>query len=481
MQTRQFWLGIIAAVTVSGCASGGTSVAPVTSAGTTRDVRDATGALVDGGFESGVHTAWPQCGSGASADFTKTLVHSGLESMKMGGTTTEPNGDAAVCQSFTVPAGGSISFWVNESTNETSTATAYQYAQILNPAGTVLLTIYKEAANGNAWIQRTANLAAFAGQTVQIKFGTHGTAKAGFHIVQFVDDVAVASGGPTLTVLAQSDFISAINAATKSVSFSTYELTSTNAVATALIAAATRGVAVHVDFPSDAFAVQIGVTAADMATANKITAAGGTVAFDAGTQTPNNEPLHAKLAIIDGVGYLDGRNWDAGDVILKDTNANDLSVLTSALALTPIDGTQLDTIKQDALSMEVSFIGAHTGTIDFMTESFGAGSVATALLTAVQAGKTVHIIVLKSDLSTTEDTVLTQLQTAGADVRTNSGSGSEKMTIANGVAWFGSSNATTGNPFQIDWGMNITDPTIVNSLQSLYNTTLAASAVYVAP
>jgi hypothetical protein len=217
----------------------------------------------------------------------------------------------------------------------------------------------------------------------------------------------------------------------------------------------------------------------DTESAQNIENAGGTVMWDAGTQTPNNEPLHAKLAIVDGTAYLDGRNWDSSDVIVSETGAADLTAIGNAIALNPTDSPTLDTIKQDALSLETTFINDASGTtIDYMTESFGAGNVANALIARAKAGATVHAIVLSEDTSSTEDQTLTQMQQAGIDVELNPGSGSEKMAIIGSAAWFGSSNSTTGSPYQIDWGAVFTSTSVLSTLQSNFNATLATCTKY---
>ncbi len=283
--------------------------------------------------------------------------------------------------------------------------------------------------------------------------------------------------GP-FTIVSEASFESIVKAG-HSIRFSTYVLSPTSSLEAALVSAAQGGASVTVDLPSDSYVKSLGnVYQEDQQSATNIQNAGGTVLWDAGTQSPPM-PLHAKLAIVDGVAYLDGRNWDSTDVIISETGSADLTAIGNALALTPTDSTALDTIKQDALSLETTFISNAKGTtIDYMTESFGAGNVANALIARAQAGATVHVIVLSSDVSQTEKTTLTQLQQAGADVELNPGSGSEKMAIIGGAAWFGSSNSTTGAATQIDWGTVLTSTSVLNALQSNFNSTLATCTKY---
>jgi hypothetical protein len=283
----------------------------------------------------------------------------------------------------------------------------------------------------------------------------------------------------TFTVVSESSFESIITHG-KNIRFSTYVLSPTSTLEAALVNAAKSGATVVVDLPSDAYVQTLGtVYQEDQQSAANIQAAGGSVLWDAGTQSPNNEPLHAKLAIVDGTAYLDGRNWDSTDVILSETGSADLTAIGNALALNPTDSPYLDTIKQDALSVETTFIANAAGsTIDYMTESFGAGNVANALIARAQAGATVHVIVLKSDTSASSDTVLTQLKNAGADVELNPGTGSEKMAIIGSYAWFGSSNSTTGAAYQIDWGMVTGQSSVISTLQANFNAVLATCTKY---
>jgi subtilase family serine protease len=159
---------------------------------------DATNVLSDPGFESGGFTYWPQCGN-ANAAITTAKPHTGSYSERSGTTTTEPNGDAGVCQHVSIPTSGQLTFWVWQSTNETSTSFSYQEADLLDASGNVLDNLYTTVSNAQAWVQKSYNLSSFAGQSVYLYFGVHGDGSAGFHNLQYVDDVSLTSGGPTPT------------------------------------------------------------------------------------------------------------------------------------------------------------------------------------------------------------------------------------------------------------------------------------------
>ncbi len=159
---------------------------------------DATNVLSDPGFESGGFTYWPQCGN-VSASITTAKPHTGSYSERSGTTTTEPNGDAGVCQQVTIPSSGQLTFYVWQSTNETSTTFSYQEADLLNSSGAVIDNLYTSVGNGQAWIQKSYNLSAYAGQTVWLYFGVHGDGTSGYHNLQYVDDVSLTSGSATPT------------------------------------------------------------------------------------------------------------------------------------------------------------------------------------------------------------------------------------------------------------------------------------------
>ena len=159
---------------------------------------DATNVLSDPGFESGGFTYWPQCGN-VNASITTAKPHTGSYSERSGTTTTEPNGDAGVCQQVTIPTSGQLSFYVWQSTNETSTTYSYQEADLLDSSGAVIDNLYTSVGNGQAWIQKSYNLSSYAGQSVYLYFGVHGDGTSGYHNLQYVDDVSLTGGSATPT------------------------------------------------------------------------------------------------------------------------------------------------------------------------------------------------------------------------------------------------------------------------------------------
>jgi hypothetical protein len=521
-------------MSAAGCAgggsSGGSNVVPLSNAataapnsvvGSTRTVQDATGVLQDGGFEDG-YTYWSQCGSGASASEQTSVVHSGTHAAKMGGTTTVPDGDAALCQSFTIPTTNpTITFWIQESTNQTSTTNDYQAGQLTAADGTVRKNLYKEANTTSGWVQRTYSLSTYAGQTVVLKFVVHGNGASGANMVQYIDDITIGGSGGTPTpspsptpthtpsptpthsaspsptpggnpclqsqgtgqsssvsIVPYTTVMSAISGG-HSICFSAYVFTT--ASFDALDAAAKAGATETVVLPHEE-------QTTDQTDATTLTTDGATIVWDSGTSPTH--PLHAKLAIVDGVAYLDGRNWDTTDVTITDGNSSDFTAIENALNLNPTSSTNLDTLKSNSVTREANLItgGSYSSsvTLRYMSESFGTDTAMnSALEAAALAGANVEIIVLKSDETgnATEQGVLTTLKGDGASVRLNGAGGSEKMTLISNKTsgWFGSANSTkysANSDNYIDWGMTVTASGVLSSLQSYFDSTWSSSTPY---
>lgn len=511
MKTRHL-MTMVALAAIAGCSGGGTAGSMIPSGSSPSQLTqpgvhpaDSTGVLQDGGFEDG-YTYWSQCGSGASASEQTSVVHSGTHAAKFGGTTTVPNGEAALCQSFTIPDNaGTVTLWIDESTNQSSTSNDWQMGELASASGTDRKTLFKEAHTTSGWEQRTYDVSTFHGQTVVLKFLVHGNGASGANMVMYVDDITIGgtdntpspSPSPTgtpagdpcqqtkasgqsssVSIVPYTTVMDAISAA-HSVCFSAYVFTS--ASFDALDAAAKAGAKVTVVLPNE----ESGLDTTD---ANALAADGATIVWDPGTSPTH--PLHAKLAIVDGVAYLDGRNWDTTDVTITDGVSADFTAIENALNLNPTSSTNLDTLKSNSVTREANYIsgGSYSShpTLRYMTESFGTDTdMNTALGNAALAGANVEIIVLKSDESgnSTEQAALDALKADGAQVRLNPAGGSEKIALISNAStgWFGSANSTkfsTNGTNYIDWGMTVTNSSVLSSLQSYYDTTWASSTVY---
>jgi hypothetical protein len=283
-----------------------------------------------------------------------------------------------------------------------------------------------------------------------------------------------------IAVVPFSTFASKL-AAAKTICFSAYVFTdaSFQALDSAARSGANETVILPLEEESD-----------DASDAMQLAADGARIVYDQGSTTP---PLHAKLAVVDGSAFLDGRNWDTSDVVIGDTYAADFIAIENALAFAPTSSANLDTLKSLALNREANSItnaAPATGvTVRFMTESFssGAGNVIAALESAAQAGATVEVVVLASDEqgNSSEANVLTTLENPpyNMSVRLNPAGGSEKMTLISSqtTGWFGSANATSSNANDdnyIDWGLTVSDPSVLSALQSYYDSVYAGSTPY---
>ena len=93
-------------------------------------------------------------------------------------------------QTVTVPSGCTsytLSFWLHIDTAETTTSTAFDKLTV--QAGSTTLATYSNLNHNSGYAQRSFNLAAFAGQTVTIKFT--GTEDSSLQTSFVIDDTAL--------------------------------------------------------------------------------------------------------------------------------------------------------------------------------------------------------------------------------------------------------------------------------------------------
>jgi hypothetical protein len=487
-----------------------------------RPLLSSAGAIENPGFEAGL-AHWKQCGKFAAK--VSKVAHGGKKSASLG-TFAKPeiDGEAGICQSVLVPAGAHLTFWV-KSAADVSTSFEWQQARLVSSAGKTLEQLYKTATTTKSWKRFRYDLSTYAGQRVTIEFDVRGNGHRGDYVGQLVDDVALVgtaasptpsptptssttatpSAAPTagitptsspapaatpcaqsqatgqpddVSVVAYSSVTSAISSG-RQVCLSAYVFTS--AMFSALDSAARNGAHVTVVLPNEE-------RSSDTSDATRLATDGATIVWDPGS--PSYHPLHAKLAVVDGITYLDGRNWDTTDVTITDGDPSDFAAIENALNLNPTSSTNLDTVKSLAIAREDAFInGSSPGagvTIQFMSESFGSDSnTVSALENAANAGATVQVVVLGSDESgnATEANALNAMKADGVQIRLNPQSGSEKMALISGqsTAWFGSANATTSSSLSynyIDWGMTVTNASVIASLQSYFTTTWNGSSAF---
>jgi hypothetical protein len=246
----------------------------------------------------------------------------------------------------------------------------------------------------------------------------------------------------------------------------------------ALEAAARGGADVHVRIERDPFDDAAGTLhAANAAAIAALRAAGAS----AETTKPGEPVLHLKAAVVDGVAWLDDRNWANGGAerILRDTDADDVAAVTSAVAGGPGADQHLATTKSAAQGLEGDVIARAGETpLEVESESFGNGTIYNALLHRAEAHLPTRLVVAGREVAEagnrTERAHLARLATLGVAVRVGDprhGDLDEKLAVAGADGWVGSANATYArgaNGAQRDWGMATREAAIVDGLHASF-------------
>ncbi|MBA3532272.1 MAG: S8 family serine peptidase [Ardenticatenales bacterium] len=125
--------------------------------------------IVNGGFENG-STGWTQSSTAGYNLIDATRPRSGSYGVWGGG---YDNGTDRIGQIVTVPANGTLTYYWQMTSNEgTIYAYDYMYVRVFNTSGTLLATLRTRSntAPRNAWYSDSLSLAAYAGQTIEIRF-----------------------------------------------------------------------------------------------------------------------------------------------------------------------------------------------------------------------------------------------------------------------------------------------------------------------
>jgi len=146
----------------------------------------------NGGFESG-NTVWTASTS-VIDNGTTQASHAGSWKAWLDGYGSAHTD--SVLQTVSIPAAASsatLTFWLKVLSDETTTTSAYDTlkVQVRNSSGTVLTTLktYSNLDKGSAYVQRSFDLSAYKGQTVQIYFeGVEGSTVATSFLI---DDVSL--------------------------------------------------------------------------------------------------------------------------------------------------------------------------------------------------------------------------------------------------------------------------------------------------
>lgn len=271
-------------------------------------------------------------------------------------------------------------------------------------------------------------------------------------------------------------FISTLKHA-RSIALTAYTLRE-GRVLRALEAAAQRGADVRVRLERDPLDDVAGTRhQANAASIAALRAAGAS----AEATEPGEPVLHLKAAAVDGVAWLDDRNWAAGGAerILRDDDADDVAAVTAAVAGNPGADGHLATTKSGAQWLEADLIrAAGAAPLIVESESFGSGTIYNALLHRAQAHEPTRLIVAGREVveaaSRSERSRLAHLAALGVEVRVGDvyhGDLDEKLAVSSDDCWVGSANATYARGTfgeQRDWGIASREPGIVDGLRAAF-------------
>ena len=179
-------------ITVTGT-GGSTSHTTTVSLAVTGTVINPQQLLVNPGFETGVATPWT-ASSGVVDNSASEAAHGGSWKAWLNGygsTHTD-----SILQTVSIPSSvttATLSFWLHVDSAETTTTTAYDTlkVQIRNSSGTVLATLatYSNLNKATGYTQKSFNVAAYKGQTIQVYLV--GTEDTSLQTSFVVDDFAL--------------------------------------------------------------------------------------------------------------------------------------------------------------------------------------------------------------------------------------------------------------------------------------------------
>jgi subtilisin family serine protease len=148
-----------------------------------------TNVLQNPGFESGPNVAWTDTSSGGYEIIDTTRRRTGAYSAYF---CDYNNCTDTLEQQVTVPANGTLTYyWYQTSSEGTGTAYDYLHVRVYSTGGALLATL-RSWSNRNtrgAWSLDTLSMAAYAGQTVRLRFVS--TTDSSLRTAFFVDDVAL--------------------------------------------------------------------------------------------------------------------------------------------------------------------------------------------------------------------------------------------------------------------------------------------------
>ncbi|MEU1458206.1 M1 family aminopeptidase [Streptomyces avermitilis] len=149
--------------------------------------------VTNGGFESGT-SPWSQSSTSVITNRTGQTAHGGTTFAWLDGVGSTHTD--TLSQSVTIPSGCSsatLTFWLHIDTAETTSSTAYD--KLTAKIGTTTLATYSNLNKNTGYAQKSFDVSAFAGQTVNVAFT--GTEDSSLQTSFVVDDVALDTSGDT--------------------------------------------------------------------------------------------------------------------------------------------------------------------------------------------------------------------------------------------------------------------------------------------
>ncbi len=233
----------------------------------------------------------------------------------------------------------------------------------------------------------------------------------------------------------------------------------------ALEAAAQRGAHVAVTLQADPYRNPYGARA-NAEAARRLRDAGAEVTL----LDSERAPFHLKAAVVDGVAFLDDRNWTkrGPETVVADDAPDDVALVREALRGRGGADANLATRKDAALGRELGLVEhAGDGPVILETERVAASPLARALAARALRGAPTELVVSRSRGSVREAHAIAALQKAGVVVRR--GGANEKLALAGDAAWIGSSSATGAwgrNASQLEWGLATRQPALVSAVRA---------------
>lgn len=150
----------------------------------------------NGAFTNGLGD-WETLGDPSGVTLATDRFQSAPYSLKLGSLDITLNGLAAARQQVTIPAGASFANLEVSIYNQSQGGAGADYQEIalLNSMGGLLYVPFRGPSNDSAWVRLQFNLAAFAGQTVYLRFAVNNDGMGG-RTVMYVDDVRLTTCSP---------------------------------------------------------------------------------------------------------------------------------------------------------------------------------------------------------------------------------------------------------------------------------------------